>query len=109
MVATNAPRSKTEVRWDQIVRGHVPQPPTLPPFRKALAALVATAKQALPSCNGRVDTAVQIRLAGDGVPAGLKGLHRFLPPAVPRVLCCARARRAPSQRSATACPHGGVA
>jgi hypothetical protein len=69
MVANGSPSHKTAVSRDDVLDGHFPQPPAIHPFREALAALVATAKQALPPCNGRVDTAVQILRAGDGVPA----------------------------------------
>src|SRR5262245_45733921 len=55
-----------EVSWDQFVDGHFPQSdPTRQIWRDAVAEIGERAKQTLPQCNGRVDAATKIVLAGD--------------------------------------------
>src|SRR5215475_342620 len=55
-----------EVSWDQFVDGHFPQAdPTRQIWRDAVAEIAERAKQTLPECNGRVDSAVKIVLNGD--------------------------------------------
>jgi hypothetical protein len=56
----------TEVSWDQFIDGHFPQSdPTRQIWHDAVAEIAEKAKQTLPECNGRVDRAVKIVLAGD--------------------------------------------
>jgi hypothetical protein len=56
---------KVEVSWDQFIDGHLPENPARNAWREAVAEVATKAKQALPHCNGRVEKAVAIVLAGD--------------------------------------------
>ena len=56
----------TEISWDDMFDGKpVPENPARHAWRTAVAEIAEKAKAALPECNGRVDSAVKIVLAGD--------------------------------------------
>jgi len=56
----------TEISWDDMFDGKpVPDNPARQAWREAVAEIAEKAKAALPECNGRVDSAVKIVLAGD--------------------------------------------
>jgi len=54
----------TQFSWDDIASKDFGNPARVA-WREAVAAVAAKAKQTLPECNGRVDAAVKIVLAGD--------------------------------------------
>ena len=56
----------TEISWDDMLDGKpVPDNPVRTAWRAAVAEIAEKAKATLPECNGRVDSAVKIVLAGD--------------------------------------------
>src|SRR5215475_14120314 len=56
----------TEISWDDMLDGkHLPENPARKAWREAVAAIADKAKAKLPECNGRVDSAVKLVLAGD--------------------------------------------
>ena len=56
----------TEISWDDMLDGKpLPETPTRKAWRDAVAEIAEKAKATLPECNGRVDKAVAIVLAGD--------------------------------------------
>src|SRR5882724_6181453 len=56
----------TEISWDDMWSGKsLPESPARQAFREAVAEIAEKAKATLPDCNGRVDSAVKIVLAGD--------------------------------------------
>jgi len=56
----------TEISWDDMLDGKpLPETPTRQAWRDAVSEIAARAKVTLPECNGRVDKAVAIVLAGD--------------------------------------------
>src|SRR6267142_1024362 len=56
----------TEISWDDMWSGKsLPESPARKAFREAVAEIAEKAKATLPECNGRVDSAVKIVLAGD--------------------------------------------
>src|SRR5262252_1852199 len=56
----------TEISWDDMFDGKsVPENPVRRAWRDAVAEIADKAKATLPECNGRVDSAVKIVLAGD--------------------------------------------
>src|SRR5215470_589400 len=56
----------SEISWDDMLDGKpVPDNPVRKAWRDAVAEVAEKAKQTLPECNGRVDSAVKIVLAGD--------------------------------------------
>src|SRR5262252_8172521 len=56
----------TEISWDDMLDGKpVPDNPARTAWRDAVAEIAEKAKATLPECNGRVDSAVKIVLAGD--------------------------------------------
>ena len=56
----------TEISWDDMFDGKpVPDNPARQAWREAVAEVAEKAKATLPQCNGRVDSAVKIVLAGD--------------------------------------------
>src|SRR5262245_1459748 len=56
----------TEISWDDMFDGKsVPDNPARTAWRDAVAEIAEKAKATLPECNGRVDSAVKIVLAGD--------------------------------------------
>src|SRR2546428_1459722 len=56
----------TEISWDDMFDGKpVPENPARHAWRTAVAEIAEKAKATLPECNGRVDSAVKIVLAGD--------------------------------------------
>jgi hypothetical protein len=57
--------SKVEASWDQVFSGNFPETPARQAWREAVAEVAGKAKAALPECNGRVESAVKIVLAGD--------------------------------------------
>jgi len=57
--------SKVEASWDQVFSGNLPENPARQAWREAVAEVAERAKAALPECNGRVESAVKIVLAGD--------------------------------------------
>jgi hypothetical protein len=57
--------SKVEASWDQVCSGKLPENPARIAWREAVAEVAEKAKTALPECNGRVESAVKIVLAGD--------------------------------------------
>src|SRR5262245_26147511 len=63
MVASSV--SKVEVSWDDALAGNFPENPARTAWREAVAEVAEKAKAALPECNGRVEPAVKIVLAGD--------------------------------------------
>src|SRR5262245_21409775 len=55
-----------EISWDDMFDGKsLPENPTRTIWREAVAEIADKAKTSLPECNGRVDSAVKIVLAGD--------------------------------------------
>ena len=55
-----------EISWDDMFDGKpVPENPARTAWRDAVAEIADKAKTTLPECNGRVDSAVKIVLAGD--------------------------------------------
>jgi hypothetical protein len=56
----------TEISWDDMLDGKaLPETPARKAWREAVAEIAEKAKATLPECNGRVDKAVAIVLAGD--------------------------------------------
>jgi len=56
----------TEISWDDMLDGKpLPETPARMAWREAVAEIAERAKATLPECNGRVDKAVAIVLAGD--------------------------------------------
>src|SRR5262247_463378 len=56
----------TEISWDDMLDGKpLPETPARKAWREAVAEIAARAHEKLPECNGRVDRAVKIVLAGD--------------------------------------------
>src|SRR5216683_3171709 len=56
----------TEISWDDMFDGKpVPDNPARTAWRDAVAEIAEKAKATLPECNGRVDAAIKIVLAGD--------------------------------------------
>jgi hypothetical protein len=56
----------TEISWDDMLDGKaLPETPARKAWREAVAEIADKAKVTLPECNGRVDAAVKIVLAGD--------------------------------------------
>src|SRR5262245_19534480 len=56
----------TEISWDDMLDGKpLPETPARKAWRDAVAEIAEKAKATLPACNGRVDKAVAIVLAGD--------------------------------------------
>jgi len=56
----------TEISWDDMLDGKsLPEHPARQAWREAVAEIAEKAKATLPECNGRVDAAVKIVLAGD--------------------------------------------
>src|SRR5262249_28925451 len=56
----------TEISWDDMLDGKpVPEHPARTAWRDAVAEIAEKAKAKLPECNGRVESAVKIVLAGD--------------------------------------------
>jgi hypothetical protein len=56
----------TEISWDDMLDGKpVPDNPARQAWREAVAEIAEKAKATLPECNGRVDSAVKLVLAGD--------------------------------------------
>jgi hypothetical protein len=57
--------SKVEVSWDDALSGNFPATPARQVWRDAVAEIADKANAALPECNGRVEKAVALVLAGD--------------------------------------------
>jgi hypothetical protein len=56
----------TEISWDDMLDGkHIPENPARKAWREAVAEIADKAHEKLPECNGRIDSAVKIVLAGD--------------------------------------------
>src|SRR5215510_11568349 len=56
----------SEISWDDMFDGKpVPENPARTVWRDTVAEIANKAKATLPECNGRVDSAVKIVLAGD--------------------------------------------
>ena len=56
----------TEISWDDMFSGKaLPESPVRQAWRTAVAEIAEKAKATLPQCNGRVESAVKIVLAGD--------------------------------------------
>jgi len=56
----------TEISWDDMLDGKpLPETPTRRAWREAVAAIADKAHEKLPACNGRIDKAVALVLAGD--------------------------------------------
>src|SRR5215510_9706926 len=56
----------TEISWDDMLDGKsLPEHPARQAWREAVVEVAEKAKATLPACNGRVDSAVKIVLAGD--------------------------------------------
>ena len=56
----------TEISWDDMLDGKpLPETPARQAWRDAVSEIAERAKATLPECNGRVDKAVAIVLAGD--------------------------------------------
>jgi hypothetical protein len=53
------------LNWQDVIDGSFPENPARAAWRDAVATVAERAKAALPACNGRVDKAVAIVLAGD--------------------------------------------
>ncbi len=51
--------------WQDVIDGNFPENPARTAWREAVATVADRAKAALPECNGRVDKAVAMVLAGD--------------------------------------------
>jgi hypothetical protein len=64
-VANPTPTRKLEASWDDILDGTFPESPARTAWREAVAEVGDRAKATLPACNGRIEKAVQIVLAGD--------------------------------------------
>jgi hypothetical protein len=54
-----------ELSWQDVIDSNFPENPARTAWREAVAAVADRAKAALPECNGRVEKAVAIVLAGD--------------------------------------------
>src|SRR5215813_14554187 len=58
--------SVTEISWDDMLDGKpLPETPARKAWREAVAEIAEKAKATLPECNGRVEKAYAIVLAGD--------------------------------------------
>src|SRR5215813_260445 len=58
--------SVTEISWDDMLDGKpLPETPARKAWREAVSEIAEKAKATLSACNGRVDKAVAIVLAGD--------------------------------------------
>src|SRR6266446_6922501 len=56
----------TEISWNDMFAGKaLPDSPARTAYREAVAEIAEKAKQTLPDCIGRVDSAVKVVLAGD--------------------------------------------
>ena len=56
----------TEISWDDMLDGKLlPETPARKAWHEAVAEIAEKAKATLPECNGRVDKAVAVVLAGD--------------------------------------------
>jgi hypothetical protein len=56
----------TEISWDDMLDGKpLPETPARQAWREAVAAIAEKAHEKLPECNGRIDKAVALALAGD--------------------------------------------
>src|SRR5262244_689110 len=56
----------TDISWDDMLDGKpLPETPARTAWREAVAEIAERAKATLPECNGRVESAVKIVLAGD--------------------------------------------
>jgi hypothetical protein len=56
----------TEISWDDMLDGKpLPETPARQAWREAVAEIAAKAHEKLPECNGRIDKAVVLVLAGD--------------------------------------------
>jgi hypothetical protein len=56
----------TEISWDDMLDGKpLPENPSRQAWRVAVAEIAAKAKDKLPECNGRIERAVALVLAGD--------------------------------------------
>ena len=56
----------TEISWDDMLDGQpLPETPARKAWREAVAEIADKARQTLPECNGRVESAVKIVLADD--------------------------------------------
>src|SRR5499426_1662648 len=56
----------TEISWDDMLDGKpLPETPARKAWREAVTEVAEKAKATLPACNGRVDKAVALVLAGD--------------------------------------------
>jgi hypothetical protein len=56
----------SEISWDDMLDGKpLPENPAHTAWREAVAEIAEKAKARLPECNGRVESAVKIVLAGD--------------------------------------------
>src|SRR5919109_3784528 len=55
----------TEYSWESDAWTHNGENPARKAYREAVAEIAEKAKATLPECNGRVDSAVKIVLAGD--------------------------------------------
>ncbi len=56
----------TEISWDDMLDGKpLPETPARKAWREAVAEITAKAHEKLPECNGRIERAVKIVLAGD--------------------------------------------
>ena len=79
-VANLTTTRKLEVSWDNVLDGNFPESPARTAWREAVAEVADNAKATLPACNGRIEKAVSIVLAGDVVVgaegAGLSRLVR---------------------------------
>ena len=53
------------LEWQDVIDGNFPENPARTAWREAVATVADRAKAALPECNGRVEKAVAIVLAGD--------------------------------------------
>src|SRR5215475_15246971 len=56
----------SEISWDDMLEGKpLPEIPARKAWRDAVSEIAEKAKATLPACNGRVDKAVALVLAGD--------------------------------------------
>src|SRR5215831_4534035 len=56
----------SEISWDDMLDGKpLPEHPARTAWREAIAEIAEKAKARLPECNGRVESAVKMVLAGD--------------------------------------------
>jgi len=56
----------TEISWDDMLDGKpLPETPARKAWREAVAEITTKAHEKLPECNGRIERAVKIVLAGD--------------------------------------------